>query len=260
MKKILSVFLTILITISCYACVFATDTFMEFSVSDDWFVFSKNMEDTEFLDKVVMTKEEVNETLENSDCEYFLTNPQKKQQVYVKVCKTEYTYELYNISEFDDKYLCDNLDKILKEVFSVNNFTYDEALFNHGDQMKMITVPGTVVTNGEEKGLVLGVTFINGSGIGFIMKTDGTVPTDDDRKAFEELVSSVSFTSIKEKDDTVQFNDIREEKSQDALSYITGGLGAILLVGLCYYLIERMRKTEKSDDDESSNSLNGKAD
>ncbi len=260
MKRILSVFLTLLITVSCLMSVYAIDTFMEFSVSDDWFVFSKNMDDAELLDKVGITQDEVNETLTNSDCEYFLTNPQKKQQVYVKVQKNEYTYELYNILEVDDKYLCDNLDKILKEVFSVNNFTYEEALFNHGDQMKMITVPGTVVTNGEEKGLISGVTFINGNGIGFIMKTDGAIPTDDDKKAFEELVSSVSFTNIKKKDDTTQFKDIEEEKSQDALQYITGGLGAILLVGLCYYLIERIRKTEKSDGDESSNSLNGKAD
>lgn len=223
------------------------EAYMGFSVSDQWYVFSKNMTDDALLNASGLTADEVNEALVRSDCEYFITNPTEKSAIYVKVKKNDLSYEFYNISETDDQVLKDNLDRILTDGFSVDGFEYnpENVVISSYSQMKLITVPGTVTYDGKKHGTVLGVTFVNGSGIGFVLYLDRESAGETALQTMSDLADSISFTVIKNKG--VENNldggqDKENTKTKSVGSYISGGLGGAALVALCFYLIVGIKK------------------
>lgn len=229
------------------------EAYMGFSVPEQWYVFSKNMTDDTFLNAVGLTADEVNQALVRSDCEYFITNPSEGREVYVKVKKNDLSYELYNILETDDQVIKDDLNRILKDGFSVDGFEYDPArvTVTPYPQMKFVTVPGTVQFDGKKHGMVFGATFVNGSGIAFMMYLDKETAEEEDLNTFSELAGSVSFTVIKEKgSDRISVPD-SGGKPQSGLSYIAGGLGGLALVALCFYLIDRIKKSDCREENEN---------
>lgn len=234
------------------------DAYMGFSVSDEWYVLSKDMEDDALLDALGLTAGEVNEALVRSDCEYFIINPAAGREVYVKVKQNDLSWEFYNILETDDQQIKDSLDRILEEGFSVDGFSYNDGdvTLTAYPQMKFITVPGTVQYDGKNHGMVFGATFVNGKGIAFIMYLDKETAEEADLNAFNEIVGSVSFTVIKEKGAS-QPQETENEKPESGLSFIAGGLGGLALVALCLFLIDRIKKSERGEEN-GENRENGK--
>jgi len=227
------------------------EAYMGFSVTEDWYVLSKNMEDEEMLEAMGITAEEVNETLVKSDCEYFIINPKEKSEIYVKVKKNAVSEEFYNIFETEDEILKAELDRILQDGFSVDQFHYlaDDVIITPYAQMKFVTVPGTAQYDGKRSGMVLGFTFVNGSGIAFLMHTDTETPVESDIATVQSIADSVSFTVIKEKGEAQQTEEAKEEeKAPNPFGYIVGGLGAIALAALCLYLIKRIQKPDTNSE------------
>lgn len=224
------------------------EAYMGFSVSDDWFIFSKNMKNDTLLDAVDMTVGEVNEALVSSDCEYFITNPTKKAEIYVKVKKNPVADEFYNISGTEDAILQAELDRILKDGFSVDQFTYlpEAVRITSFVQMKFVTIPGTVTYDGNNVGMVFGFTFVNGNGIAFMMRVNSTAPTEEDIQTVLDIANTVSFTVVKDKGEETPApeNETETEKadSPKPLPYIAGGFAALLLAAACLYLIPRIKR------------------
>ena len=129
MKKLLTIFVLaaamLCMGMNAVCSYEVPEAYMGFSVSDQWYVFSKNMTDETLLNTVGLTADEVNEALIKSDCEYFITNPTEDSEIYVKVKKNDLSYELYNILETDDQTIKNDLDRILKDGFSVDGFEYN---------------------------------------------------------------------------------------------------------------------------------------
>ena len=222
------------------------EAYMGFSVPDEWYVFSKNMTDRTLLDAVGLDADEVNRSLVKSDCEYFILNPENNSEIYVKIKKNQITQELYNLSNVDDENIQTNLDNILKNVFSVDGFAYGSAdvHITSYTQMKFVIIPGTVMYDGKSHGLVLGFTFINGRGIGFILYLDKDAAEKEDLQTMEALASSLTFTVIRDKTTDVYQDEQEEKVRNSALAYIAGGLGGIALIALCLYFIHGIRKSE----------------
>lgn len=241
-------------TVTSYASYNVPEAYMGFSVTEDWHVFSKNMEDSELLDAVGLTAEEINKSLLKSDCEYFITNPKEKAEIYVKVKKNAVANEFYNILETEDEILRNELDRILHEGFSVDQFDYlpEEVVITPYSQMKFVTVPGAVRYDGKRCGMVYGFTFVNGNGIAFMMQGNSETPTEKDMATISEIAGSVSFTVIKEKGEDIATEEQAENTApkQSKLQYIAGGFGAIALAVLCLYLIQHMRKNENKPETE----------
>ncbi len=234
------------------------ESYMGFSVSKDWYTFSKNMTDTDLLESVDLSAEEVNKALTNSDCEYYIVNPEENAKIYVKVKKNDLSLELYNITEAEDEMILGNLDRILKDGFSMDGFWYDaaNATVTEYPQMKFITIPGTVQYDGKTHGMIFGATFVNGNGIAFLMYLEEESVSEQNLSTFSELASSVSFTQIKEKSQVVLEEDAKKtEEKPGKLQYITGGFGALALVALILGLIARMRKPEKAGENETDTNL-----
>ena len=147
MKRLLGVILAIIMVLGAGITVSAEDAYMGFSVSQGWYVFSRDMSDTELLKSLDLTVSSVNEILDNSGCEYILSNPKKDCEIYVKVEKTELAYDLYNLSEHSNEYLMDNLRNILYDGFLVKGLNYNDAGVTISDypQMKFVTIPGSTV-------------------------------------------------------------------------------------------------------------------
>ena len=265
MKKIITAFLLAFCltsgTLPAFASYNVPEAYMGFSVSDDWFVFSKNMKNDALLEAVDMTVGEVNEVLVNSDCEYFITNPTKKTEMYVKVKKNPVADEFFNISKTEDEILLAELGRILKDGFSVDQFTYlpEEVRITNFAQMKFVTIPGTVEYDGNAVGMVFGFTFVNGNGIAFMMRVNSAAPTEEDIQTVLEIANTVSFTVMKEKGEEAPVAPDAENQDADApkkpIPYIAGGFLALLLAAACLYLIPRIKHqdTELEMENEADN-------
>jgi len=250
MKKLLAI-----VMISIFLCgnmLFASayeapEAYMGFSVPEEWYVFSKNMTDNALLDAVGLNVDEVNRALVKSDCEYLILNPDNNSEIYVKIKKNQIANELYNLSNIDDETIQNNIDHILKNGFSVDGFFYEttDVRIHSYAQMKFVVVPGTVRYDGKSHGLVLGFTFINGRGIGFILYLDKEVAEEDDLQAITELANSLTFTVIRDKTTDVYLDEEEEKTGDSALAYIAGGLGGIVLIALCLYFIHGIKKSER---------------
>lgn len=242
MKKILAIFALVVMIFSMCQAAFAQSTpeaFMGFSVTEDWLVFSKDMTDEKLLETLDLTQKEVNKILDDADCEYFLSNTEKNQRVYLKIENNDLSKALYNISGTDDTFLKENAEKILNDCFSVDSFIYnqDDITFTSNSQMKLMTIKGTM----EKEEMLIGITFVNGSGIAFMMHTDEI--TEETLKDFNEIANSVSFTVIREKDG----EDEGTGTSQTAFKYIAGGLGVLFFGAVLIFLADRKKKTEKEN-------------
>ena len=219
---------------------------MGFSVTDDWYVLSKNMEDEQLLDAMGVTAKEVNETLVKSDCEYFILNPKEQAEIYVRVKKNQVSDAFFNISETEDEIIQAELDTILRDGFSVDRFEYapEHVIISPYAQMKFVIVPGTTQIDGKQSGMVFGFTFMNGSGIAFMMQTNTEMVTEAHIQTVQDIAASVSFTVVKEKGQPQEAEQTAEENSVlNPVGYITGGLSALALAALCIYLIKRIRKS-----------------
>lgn len=237
-------------SVSASASYSVPEAYMGFSVTEDWYVLSKNMEDEALLEAMGVTAEEVNETLVKSDCEYFIINPEEKSEIYVKVKKNPVAEEFYNIFETEDEILMQELDRILQDGFSVDQFHYlaDDVIITPYAQTKFVVVPGTAQYDGKRSGMVIGFTFMNGSGIAFLMHTDTETPVESDVQVVQEIADSVSFTVVKDKGESQQTEEEREEeKTQNPFGYVVGGMGAIALAALCLYLIKRIQKSDTNN-------------
>lgn len=229
----------------------SSEVYMGLTVSSDWRVLSKNMTDTALLEALDLTADEVNEMLVNGECERIIINAETKAIVNVKIEENALSHELYNITETEDEVLTENLDRILTDGFSVDGLEYniEDVTFKKYPQMKFITVPGKVSNDGRKRGMIFGTTFINGKGIAFLMPLDTAAIPQESLDAFSEVVGSVSFTAIKEKDEAAVAGEEKQAEApkQGTISYILGGFGGLILVAICLYLFDRMRKSPKED-------------
>ena len=225
----------------------APDAYVGFSVSEDWLILSKNMTEDALLEAADLTSKEVTETLVASDCEYLLLHPELNAEVYVKVKETPVSEELFSITEAEDEWILENLDRMIKEGFLVDQFQYDikEVTVAEYPQMKYVTVPGSVIFDGKRQGMLLGFTFVNGNGVCFMMHLDTNAISDTHLTAFEELAKSVHFTVIREKGEKTEKEQAVAEEQQSGLQYILGGLAGVILMALLLILFGKM-KNEKT--------------
>ena len=228
------------------------EVYMGLTVSSSWLVLSKNMTDTKLLEALDLTMDDVNELLVKGDCERIIINAETKAIVNVKLKDNALTKKLYNITETKDEELLEQIDTILKEGFSVDDFEYskEDIKVEKYSQAKFITVPGKVANEGRKRGVICAATIINGRGVEFMMPLDTAAIRPEDMDAFSEVVSSATFTAIKEKGEEIEKNEVKKEetqKPQGAVSYIFGGLGALILVAICLYLFDRFRKSPKEE-------------
>ena len=270
-KRIVALWIALILSFGMMTECFAVpvqntdEVYMGLTVSSDWRVLSKNMTDTKLLDALDLTAEEVNEMLVNGECERIIINAETKAIVNVKIEENALTDELYNITETEDEALLEELDRILSEGFSVDGFEYkkEDVTIEKYSQVKFVIVPGKVVNDGRKRGMIFGVTIINGKGVGFLMPLDTAAIRQEHMDAFLEVVSSATFTAIKDKGEVKEKEEAKKDgapKPQGAASYIFGGLGGLILVAICLYLFDRFRKspkeevlvhTEDSNDEES---------
>ena len=255
MKKILTLVIAMLILFTSSVAVFAEDAYMGFSVSEDWFVFSRDMKDESLLQSIDMSASRVNEILENSGSDYLLINPSKNRDIYVKVESTDLSYEYFNLKESTDEHLMQNLRELVYDAFSLKGFNYNDAgvVITDYPQMKFVTVPGNTFYDDGKKGILFGGTVVNGKAIGFTMYLDSDEATDEDVALMQEVASTVTFTVIKDKSE-VSPQKVTEEKSQNAFEFMVGGFGAIVVIIICVYVIERMR--HKDEDETEENDVN----
>lgn len=252
MKKVFALTIAVLILVMSSLCAFAEDAYMGFSVSEEWFVFSRDMKDENLLKSIDMTASRVNEILENSGSKYLLINPTKNRDIYVKIDDNEVSREYFNFKETTDDNLMKNLRSLVYDAFSLRGFNYNDAgvVISDYPQMKFVTVPGNTFYNDGKKGILFGGTVVNGKAIGFTMYLDSDEVTDEDVALMQEVASTVTFTVIKDKSEASP-EKITEEKSQTAFEFLVGGFGAIVVIVVCIYVIERMRnKDEEEQEDE----------
>ena len=252
MKKILTLVIAMLILFTSSVAVFAEDAYMGFSVSEDWFVFSRDMKDESLLQSIDMSASRVNEILENSGSDYLLINPSKNRDIYVKVESTDLSYEYFNLKESTDEHLMQNLRELVYDAFSLKGFNYNDAgvVITDYPQMKFVTVPGNTFYDDGKKGILFGGTVVNGKAIGFTMYLDSDEATDEDVALMQEVASTVTFTVIKDKSE-VSPQKVTEEKSQNAFEFMVGGFGAIVVIIICVYVIERMRHKDEDETEEN---------
>ena len=252
MKKVLALTMTMLILVMGNFCVYAEDAYMGFSVSEDWFVFSRDMEDENLLQSIDMSASRVNEILENSGSEYLLVNPSKNRDIYVKVENNDLSYEYFNFKESTDEHLMQNLRELVYDAFLLKGFNYNDAgvVITDYPQMKFVTVPGNTFYDDGKKGILFGGTVVNGKAIGFTMYLDSDEATDEDVALLQEVASTVTFTIIKDKSE-VSPEKATEEKSQSAFEFMVGGFGAIVVIIICVYVIERMRHKDEDETEET---------
>lgn len=253
MKRLLGVILAIIMVLGAGITVSAEDAYMGFSVSEGWYVFSRDMTDTELLKSLDLSVDSVNEILDNSGCEYILSNPEKDCEIYVKVDKTELAYDIYNLAEHSNEYLMDNLRKILYDGFLVKGLNYNDAGVTISDypQMKFVTVPGSTFYDDKKHGIVFGGTMVNGSAVGFTMYLESEEATDEDIATMQEVANTVTFTVIKDKNEVTP-QKVVEEESQNALEFMVGGFGAIIIIVFCVFMIEKLRHKDKEDEAEEN--------
>ena len=252
MKKILTLVIAMLILFTSSVAVFAEDAYMGFSVSEEWFVFSRDMKDESLLQSIDMSASRVNEILENSGSDYLLINPSKNRDIYVKVESTDLSYEYFNFKESTDESLMQNLRELVYDGFLLKGFNYNDAgvVITDYPQMKFVTVPGNTFYDDGKKGILFGGTIVNGKAIGFTMYLDSDEVTDEDVALMQEVASTVTFTVIKDKSE-VSPQKVTEEKSQYAFEFMVGGFGAIVVIIICVYVIERMRHKDEDETEEN---------
>ncbi len=225
------------------------DSFMELTLPNDWYIFSKNMDNEALLDAAGVTKEDINKILTDSDCEYYMINPENKSEIYVKVKKNDFSLDIFNIYEYDDENILDNLDAFLYDFFLMDGFDYnaENVIINDYSQFKFVTVPGSFMYNGEKHGMVLGATFVNGNGIGFMLYLEGETVNDKNMKTMLEIADTLSFTVIKDKGDAGMENNPGAPVF-DTKTYIISGMGGVILIALCIYLFGKIKNSEKNDE------------
>lgn len=251
MKRIIAVFLVLFVISSASMSVCAQnvpDSYMELSVTGDWHIFSKDMENKELLDAVGMSSGQINEILKDSGSESVIINSKTGEQVFVKVMKNDLSYELWNIQNADDAYLLENISKIIEEGFNVSGFDFaqENVSIENCAYMKQITIHGSTFYKGSGHGIVISGTFVNGYAIVFMSETAETAPDVEEILKVKELLSGVSFTVIKDKTDE-KFND--SGKEGDVFGFILGGFGALVVIIFCAYMIERLRHKEETPED-----------
>ena len=251
MKKILTFMIAMLILFASSVAVFAEDAYMGFSVSEGWFVFSRDMKDQNLLQSIDMSATKVNEILENSGSEYLLINPSKNRDIYVKVENTDLSYDYFNLKEYTDEHLMQNLRELVYDAFLLKGFNYNDAgvVITDYPQMKFVAVPGNTFYDDGKKGILFGGTVVNGKAIGFTMYLDSDEVTDEDVELMQEVASTVTFTVIKDKSE-VSPEKVTEEKSQNAFEFMVGGFGAIVVIIICVYVIERMRHKDEDEQED----------
>ena len=247
LKKVIAVFLTLMMIFSFAAS--AEDAYMGFSVPDGWYVFSRDMEDKDLLRRLDTSKQEINKMLDNANCEYILANPQKNCEICVTVRSSELSDELFNLAEWGNEHIIENLRSIIVDGFSVKGFNYNEAgiVISDFPQMKFVTVPGSVFYDDRKHAILFGGTVVNGSAIGFTMHIDGDEVSDEDISIMQEMAQTVTFTRIKDRGEKSEQAQT-EEKSQTALEFMVGGFVAIIVVVFCVYMIDRLKN--KDDEEE----------
>ena len=248
MKKLLTLIITMLILVMGVS-VFAEDAYMGFSVSEGWYVFSRDMKDQNLLQSIDMSAAKVNEILENSGSEYLLINPSKNRDIYVKVESNDLSYDYFNLKESTDEHLMENLRELVYDAFLLKGFNYNDAgvVITDYPQMKFVTIPGHTFYDDGKKGILFGGTVVNGKAIGFTMYLDSDEVEDGDVALMQEVASTVTFTVIKDKTE-VSPEKVTEEKSQTALEFMVGGFGAIVVIIICIYVIERMRNKDEAEE------------
>lgn len=252
MKKIITAIVMIMMlsgVVSAGASANAPDAYMELSVTGNWHIFSKDMEDEQLLEAVDMSASDINKILKDSGSESVIINSETGAEVYVKVLKNDISRELWNIQDTDNTYITDNIDTILSDGFNVSelDFALENLTFRDCAYMKQITVHGSTYYDGEGHGVVVSGTIVNGYAISFMMKTNEIVPSEEEVTEVSELCSGISFTVIKDKSNEPVADDGGET---DAFGYILGGFGAIIVIIFCAYMIERIK--HKDDDDKKS--------
>jgi len=228
----------------------APEAYMEISVTDEWGIFTKNMQDEKLLLSADKSADEINELLESTGSESVIINKNTGAQIYVKVEKNDLSYELWNISEKDNEYIKENLKRIVYDGFLMSSFNYQDEDVKIDDYayMKFITIPGSAYVDTDAHGLLAGGTIVNGNSIVFTMVTNGIKPTEEEINAVCDIAKGVSFTVIKEKTDEAPVNEEQTEK--DAFNYILGGFGALVLIIFCVYMIIRMKSREEDETEE----------
>lgn len=253
MKTKVTIFIVLIMIIQCVSCFAAAepDSYMEFSATGDWSIFTKDMEDKELLASVGKSKEEINEILESAGSESMIINRKTLAKIHLKVEKNESSQELWNIQSADDAYIKENLKTIVYDAFSMGAFDYQDEDVTITDYayMKFLTVNGTVFAEEKAYGVLVGGTVVNGSAMVFTMVTENREPTEEEIKAIDEIAKSISFTVIKDKKEMSLPEEEQAEK--DVFSYILGGFGALVLVIFCVYIITRIKTAGKEDEEET---------
>lgn len=250
--KVVVLFILIMMVLSDTLC-FAKDlpeSYMEISASNDWGIFTKDMDDKDLLLSVDKTKEEINDILSSSGSESLIINKKTGAQIYLKIEKNELSNELWNICDAENSDLQSRLKEIVYDAFKMGTFDYQDenVLINDYAYAKFITISGTAYINERAHGVIAQGTVVNGNSIVFTMVTKDTKPTYEEISAVSEIAQSVSFTVIKEKTNYVKPDEVKEEK--DVFHYILGGFGALVLIIFCIYVIMRMRSTDKEDEED----------
>ncbi len=250
MKKLLTLIMTMLILVMGVS-VFAEDAYMGFSVSEGWYVFSRDMKDQNLLQSIDMSAAKVNEILENSGSEYLLINPSKNRDIYVKVESNDLSYDYFNLKESTDEHLMENLRELVYDAFLLKGFNYNDAgvVITDYPQMKFVTIPGHTFYDDGKKGILFGGTVVNGKAIGFTMYLDSDEVEDGDVALMQEVASTVTFTVIKDKTE-VSPEKVTEEKSQTALEFMVGGFGAIVVIIICVFVIEKARNKDEDEQED----------
>ena len=226
------------------------EAYMEISATDEWGIFTKNMQDAELLSSVDKSAQEINEILSSTGSESVIINKQTGAQIYLKVEKNDLSYELWNISDCENVYITENLKQIVYDAFLMDSFNYQDEDVKIDDYayMKFITIPGSAYLNEDAHGVIAGGTIVNGNAIVFTMVTNDIKPTEEEISAIGDIAKSVSFTAIKEKTKEALADEKQGEK--DVFNYILGGFGALVLIIFCVYMIMRMKGKDEEDETE----------
>ncbi len=253
MKNKAAIILLLIIMIFTSTSAFAQnepETYMEISATDEWGIFTKNMQDEELLSSVGKSVDEINELLTSTGSESVIINKNTGAQVYVKVAKNDLSYELWNISESDNEHIKENLKRIVYDGFLMDSFNYQDEDVKIDDYayMKFITIPGSAYLYADAHGVIAGGTIVNGNAIVFTMVTNDIKPTEEEINVVGDIAKSVSFTVIKDKTTAVPADE--EQGGKDVFNYILGGFGALVLIIFCVYMIVRMKDTQKEDEAE----------
>ncbi len=256
MKKFFTALVTLCLIFTALSACFAQESpqsYMGISVTSPFYIFTKNMQDEELLASIGKSAEDINKILDDTGSEALIINSETGAQTYLKILKNDLSYELWNISQVENDYITENLKTILYDGFSMNGLNYQDENVNIDDYayMKFITVWGSAFNGEGAQGVVCGGSVVNGNALVFTMLTEKETPTQEETESLKALASSVSFTVIKDKGDSLQAGTKAEEK--DVFNYILGGFGAIVLIIFCVYMIARM-KMKDEDNQETENS------